>query len=104
MTSAIAKQTDDIIKKLIAEREQSADIGALSRSLLEQFGGHKGVARAFKMEFDESPVGGQNRTYLLRCLVELMKATYANEDKADPFAGLSPNELAAALQRSRANA
>lgn len=96
--------TDDLIERLIAEREKSADIGALSRSLLEQFGGHKGVAMAFKMEFDESPSGGQNRTYLLRSLVELMKATAANTDQSDPLAGLSPQELAAALRRSKSSA
>lgn len=93
---------DDLIRKLIEEREKAPDLSALGQSLLSEFGGHKGIAHELKLEYQNSPSGGQNRTYILRCAVELLKAA-ALKGGVDPLAGLSNEELAAALRRAKKN-
>lgn len=85
----------DLISTIVERQQQAADLKLLSGELFKLFGGLAGFAKAYHQCYRDAPEGSSQQAQMLRSMLELMKQT-APEGAADPFAGFSKQELAAA--------
>ena len=62
---------------------QSGDIGEVVASLMHEFQGPEGLARATKMVFDSAPEGGATQARIIVALLTLLQRHQATDDPDD---------------------
>lgn len=89
----------DLIEDLIQSQNKMPDMDSFTSAILAEFGGLPGLARELHIEYESSKAGSTNRGYILRSIVDLVKATATRKGAVDPLAGVTAEEMRAAIRR-----
>jgi hypothetical protein len=94
------KSASDFLKSLASTRSAKVDLEGLAEALTDEWGGVKGLAKACKLEFNESMTGSMNKGRILANVMEIICKASAKQTSTDPLEGMEDGDLERAISKA----